>query len=130
VPGLDRVTALAEQMREAGLPTDLHVEGDPAPLAPGVDLVAYRVIAEALTNALRHAGPARGRVHIRYRAHELDLEISDNGHGAATAATDGSGHGLAGMRERVALYGGTLDAGFRGDGFTVRARLPVDRIRV
>jgi signal transduction histidine kinase len=125
VPGLGRVTALIEQMREAGLPTDLRVEGEPAPLAPGVDLTAYRIIQEALTNALRHAGQARALVSIRYRAHELDLEISDNGDG--TAANAGGGHGLAGMRERIALYGGTLDAGRRGDGFTVHARLPADR---
>src|SRR6266702_3416602 len=85
VPGLGRVTALIEQMREAGLPTDMHVEGEPGPLAPGVDLAAYRIIQEALTNALRHAGPARAQVRIRYRPHELDLEISDDGDGAIAA---------------------------------------------
>jgi signal transduction histidine kinase len=128
VPGLARVTALIEQMREAGLPTDLRVEGEPSPLAPGVDLTAYRIIQEALTNALRHAGQARAQVRIRYRPHELDLEISDDGTGTAAHA-GGSGHGLAGMRERAALYGGTLDAARRDAGFTVHARLPVDRTR-
>ena len=124
VPGLGRVGTLVEQMREAGLPTELRVEGEPAEIAPGIDLTAYRVIQEALTNALKHAGPARAQVRIRYRPRELDLEISDNGRGTDGHA-DGGGHGLAGMRERVTLYGGTLDAG-RGDtGFTVHARLPV-----
>ena len=137
VPGLARVGVLIEQIREAGLPTELQVEGERTEVAPGVDLTAYRIIQEALTNALKHAGPARAQVSIRYRPHELDLEISDDGDGALVPAGDGhgtlagpgmsGGHGLAGMRERVALYGGTLDAG-RGDrGFTVRARLPVDR---
>ncbi len=125
-PGLARVGVLVEQMREAGLPTELRVEGDPGTVAPGVDLTAYRIIQEALTNSLKHAGPARAQVRIRYRLHELELEITDDGRAPATPA-DGTGNGLAGMRERVALYGGTLDAG-RGDaGFTVRARLPAGR---
>ena len=126
VPGLARVGVLVEQMREAGLPTDLRIEGEPAGIAPGVDLTAYRIIAEALTNSLRHAGPARAQVSIRYRPHELELEITDDGPGQ-TAPGDGTGHGLAGMRERVALYGGTLDAGPGAAGFTVRARLPAGR---
>ncbi len=126
VPGLARVGVLIEQMREAGLPTELRVEGEPAGIAPGVDLTAYRIIQEALTNSLRHAGPAKAQVSIRYRPHELDLEITDDGRGG-TAQADGTGNGLAGMRERVSLYGGTLDAG-RGDaGFTVHARLPAGR---
>jgi signal transduction histidine kinase len=126
VPGLARVGALIAQMREAGLPTQLDIEGEPTEIAPGIDLTAYRIIQEALTNSLRHAGPAHARVRIRYRPHELDLEITDDGK-AAAASGNGSGNGLAGMRERAALYGGTLDAG-RGDhGFTVRARLPAGR---
>ena len=80
VPGLARVGVLVEQMREAGLPTELRIEGAPDGIAPGVDLTAYRIIQEALTNTLRHAGPARAQVSIRYRPHELDLRISDDGH--------------------------------------------------
>lgn len=128
VPGLARVGVLLEQIREAGLPTQLHVEGEPAGVAPGVDLTAYRIIQEALTNSLRHAGAARAQVTIRYRPHELDLEIADDGSGSGSAArADGTGNGLAGMRERVALYGGTLDTGPGETGFTVRARLPTGR---
>ena len=126
VPGLARVALLIEQVREAGLPTQLDIEGEPAEIAPGIDLTAYRIIQEALTNALRHAGQAHARVRIWYRPHELDLEITDDGT-ATTTYPDGTGNGLAGMRERVALYGGTLDAGHGQTGFTVHARLPVDR---
>ncbi len=126
VPGLARVGVLVEQLREAGLPTELRIEGAPGDVAPGVDLTAYRIIQEALTNSLRHAGAAHAQVCIRYRPHELDLEIVDDGSGAAAQA-DGTGHGLAGMRERVALYGGTLDAGPGEAGFTVHARLPTGR---
>jgi signal transduction histidine kinase len=123
VPGLARVGLLIEQMREAGLPTELRIEGEPSDIAPGIDLTAYRIIQEALTNSLRHAGPAQAQVSIRYRPHELDLEITDDGRGEMAQA-DGTGNGLAGMRERVALYGGTLDTGHGGAGFTVHARLP------
>ena len=126
VPGLARVGVLIEQMREAGLLTELRIEGEPAGIAPGVDLTAYRIIQEALTNSLRHAGPAKAQVNIRYRPHELDLEITDDGRGG-NAHADGTGNGLAGMRERVALYGGILDAGHGEAGFTVHARLPVTR---
>ena len=128
VPGLARVGVLVEQMGEAGLPTQLCIEGQPADIAPGVDLTAYRIIQEALTNSLRHAGSAQAKVCIRYRPHELDLEITDDGQGGA-AQTDGAGNGLAGMRERVALYGGTLDAGPGDGGFTVHTRLPTGRTR-
>jgi signal transduction histidine kinase len=126
VPGLARVGVLIEQIQAAGLPTRLHIEGEAAGIAPGVDLTAYRVIQEALTNSLRHAGSAQAQVSIRYRPHELELEITDDGQGGAAQA-DGTGNGLAGMRERVALYGGTLDAGHGDAGFTVHARLPAGR---
>ena len=124
-PSLRYLDALAAQVREAGLPVDLSVEGEPTELPPGVDLSAYRIVQEALTNALRHAGPATARVVVRYRENDLELEIADTGLG--TGASDGEGHGLAGMRERVSLYGGKIETGPRdGGGFAVRARLPLD----
>jgi signal transduction histidine kinase len=124
-PSLRYLDALAAQVREAGLPVDLSVEGEPIELPPGVDLSAYRIVQEALTNALKHAGPTSARVVVRYAKDDLELEIADTGAGAV--ASDGEGHGLVGMRERVALYGGRLEAGPRdGGGFAVRARLPLD----
>ena len=124
-PDLAPVERLAEQVRRAGLPVELAVEGDPRPLPPGVDLAAYRIVQEALTNAVKHAGPARARVAVRYLPRELELEITDDGSGPR-ATGDGTGHGLVGMRERVALYGGSLDTGpVNGRGFAVRARLPI-----
>jgi signal transduction histidine kinase len=127
-PSLRYLDALAAQVREAGLPVDLSVEGEPTELPPGVDLSAYRIVQEALTNALKHAGPATARVVVRYRENDLELEIADTGAGAS--ASDGEGHGLAGMRERVSLYGGKIEAGPRdGGGFAVRARLPLDSDR-
>jgi signal transduction histidine kinase len=127
-PSLRHLDTLAAQVREAGLPVDLSVEGEPIELPPGVDLSAYRIVQEALTNALRHAGPATARVVVRYRENDLELEIADTGLGSG--ASDGDGHGLAGMRERVSLYGGKIEAG-PGDegGFAVRARLPLDSDR-
>jgi signal transduction histidine kinase len=125
-PGLADLPALVDQLRRAGLPTDLVVEGAPQALAPGVELAAYRIAQEALTNTLKHAGPARARVTVRYEPHWLRLEIRDDGH--ATAADSRGGHGLVGMRERVALYDGTLEVGPRASGgFGVCARLPVER---
>jgi signal transduction histidine kinase len=127
-PSVRYLDALAAQVREAGLPVDLSVEGEPTELPPGVDLSAYRIVQEALTNALKHAGPATARVVVRYRENDLELEIADTGAGAS--ASDGEGHGLAGMRERVSLYGGKIEAGPRdGGGFAVRARLPLDSDR-
>ena len=127
-PSLRYLDALAAQVREAGLPVDLSVEGEPTELPPGVDLSAYRIVQEALTNALKHAGPATARVVVRYRENDLELEIADTGAGAS--ASDGEGHGLAGMRERVSLYGGKIGTGPRdGGGFAVRARLPLDSDR-
>jgi signal transduction histidine kinase len=128
-PSLRYLDALAAQVREAGLPVDLSVEGEPTELPPGVDLSAYRIVQEALTNALKHAGPATARVVVRYRENDLELEIADTGAGAS-ASDGGEGHGLAGMRERVSLYGGRIEAGPRdGGGFAVRARLPLDSDR-
>ena len=115
-------------MREAGLRVELHVEGEPEPLPPGVDLSAYRIVQEALTNTLKHAGPARARVTVRYRTDEVELEVTDDG--AGTGKGRGSGQGLIGMRERVAIYGGVFESGRQnGGGYLVRARLPLDADR-
>ncbi|HEV7566995.1 MAG TPA: ATP-binding protein [Microbacteriaceae bacterium] len=109
-------------MRGAGLDIDLHVEGDSQPLAPGVELSAYRIVQEALTNVLKHARASRADVVLRYGDRLLELEVTDDGIGAPA---NGSGHGLIGMRERAALYGGTLTAGHRPNGgFGVAAQLP------
>jgi len=125
-PGLRDLDRLIDQVREAGLPVELSVEGDPVELAPGVDLSAYRIVQEALTNALKHAGPASARVVVRYGGGRLDLEVSDTGPGGSAGRS--AGHGLLGMRERVALYGGDLEAGpQQGGGFSVRAHLPLER---
>jgi signal transduction histidine kinase len=97
------------------------------PLAPGVDLAAYRIVQEALTNALRHAGAGQATVALRFGERDLELEVSDDGRGAAANGA-GGGHGLVGMRERAALYGGVLHAGRDPEGgFTVAARLPIER---
>lgn len=123
-PTLRELDALAAHVREAGLPVELRVEGAPQPLPPGVDVSAFRIVQEALTNALKHAGqPARARVTVRYEPGAVEVEIEDNGTGGTGG---GTGHGLIGMRERVALYGGRLDAGRTdGGGYTVKARLPL-----
>jgi signal transduction histidine kinase len=126
-PSLQYLELLVSQVREAGMPVELEVEGEPEPLPAGVDLSAYRIVQEALTNALKHAGPARARVRIRYLRDELELEIVDDGPGLGEANGDG-GHGLIGMRERVSMFGGDLSAGERSDGgYAVRARLPLER---
>jgi signal transduction histidine kinase len=127
-PSMEHIDRLIEQVREAGLPVNLDVEGDRVPLAPGVDLSAYRIVQEALTNALKHAGPASARVTVRYGRDDLELEIVDDGSGEANGNGDGSGHGLIGMRERVHLFGGNIAAGTRREGgYAVRARLPIAR---
>ena len=123
-PGVADLGPLIEQARGAGLPVELSVEGTARPLPPGIDLSAYRIVQEALTNTLRHAGPTQARVLLRYRADALEVRVSDSGRGSA-APTSG-GHGLVGMRERVALFGGELVAGaVPGGGFAVRAVLPL-----
>jgi signal transduction histidine kinase len=123
-PSLRHVDTLVAQVRDAGLPIELSVEGDPIDLPAGIDVSAYRILQEALTNALRHAGPATARVVVRYGTSSLDLEVADTGAGSRTLTEPGQG--LAGMRERVALFGGSIDAGPRPEGgFVVRARLPV-----
>jgi signal transduction histidine kinase len=128
-PTLANVDALVERAREAGLPVSLTVQGEPLTLPPGVDLAAYRVVQEALTNALKHAGTAPTEVHVRWSASHLELEILDRGPAGSEARWgQESGHGLVGMRERVRLYGGELETGRRrGGGFRVHARLPLVR---
>ena len=126
-PGLEQLGALVEEFQEAGLPVDLVVEGEPASLPQGVDLSAYRVVQEALTNTLKHAGSARARVLVRYGERDLVVEVNDDGHGAPTEQEGGKGHGLVGMRERVGLFGGELHAGpAHSGGYSVRARFPVE----
>lgn len=123
-PGLAQVPALIEQVRAAGLPVTLALEGPPPRLAPGVDLAAYRIVQEALTNALKHAH-APTSVRICFCDNEVQLEVLDDG-SDVTGSGSGGGHGLVGMRERVLLYGGTLEAGPRADrGYRVAAMLPV-----
>ncbi|MBN6052886.1 sensor histidine kinase, partial [Nonomuraea sp. RK-328] len=130
--GLDRLGDLLEQVRSAGLDVRLDVRGEPVPLPAGLDLSAYRIVQEALTNTLKHAGPTRAAVTVAHRPGELRLEVVDEGprEGRAPARTAGAagagGHGLIGMRERAALFQGTLTAGPDGSGgFAVRAVLPL-----
>jgi signal transduction histidine kinase len=123
-PGLDDLATLVRQVRAAGLPVELRIDGERRPLPAGVELSAYRIVQEALTNALKYADGARASVSVRYGEESLELEIVDEGGGGATVS--GGGHGLVGMRERVSLYGGRFDAGRRPEGgFAVRVALPV-----
>ncbi|TDD36254.1 sensor histidine kinase [Nonomuraea terrae] len=126
-PGVRDLSALVEQMREAGLPARLVTEGEPRPLPAGVDLAAYRLVQEGLTNSLRHAGAgAKAVVTLRYGPRELDVAVADDGAGVAAQPSSPPGHGLVGIRERVALYGGILNIGpLAGGGFEVRARFPL-----
>jgi signal transduction histidine kinase len=127
VPSLRRAEHLAAEMRQAGLPVELQVTGDPATLPPGADLAGYRILQEALTNALKHAPGAHVRASVRATDGELVVEVVDDGSASLAHANGHLGHGLLGMRERTALYGGELDAGPRpGGGFGVRARIPLE----
>jgi len=126
-PGLEQLTALVRRVRAAGLPVEPRIEGQPQLLPPGLNLAAYRIVQEALTNALKYAGGARTEVVLTYRPDELKVEVLDEGPGVpAHARETPRGRGLVGMRERVSLYGGTLEAGSRLDrGYAVRAWLPL-----
>jgi signal transduction histidine kinase len=106
---------------------DLEIEGEPVSLPAGVDLTAYRLVQEGLTNAINHAAAAHAEVHVRYDDGHVEIEVSDDGQGTSVdAPSNGGGHGLVGMRERVSIYGGELEAGPRAEGgFRLRARLPV-----
>jgi signal transduction histidine kinase len=123
-PSLEHLDRLVSQARESGLPVELRVEGDPAQLSPGLDLTAYRLVQEGLTNAIKHARASRADVVVRYGDGEVEITVTDDGSGGGDGG--GGGHGLVGMRERVAVYGGEIDAGPRpGGGYALRARLPV-----
>ncbi|MEH1100136.1 sensor histidine kinase [Micromonospora sp. CPCC 205561] len=125
-PGLAGIESLVEQVREAGLPVTLRIEGTPGALEEGVALTLYRITQEALTNALKHAGAATARVRLSFDGGGVGVEVVDTGRGPS-AGGDRSGHGLVGMRERVALYGGVLRTGADpGGGFRVSARIPVE----
>jgi signal transduction histidine kinase len=129
VPGLANLDSLLAEVGKAGLAVRLRVEGTPLQLPAGVDLSAYRIVQEALTNVVKHAGPAHAQVTIGYRDQEVTVEVTDDGRGAVPPASDGragTGHGLIGMRERVAAFNGDLEVGPRpGGGFRVAARLPL-----
>ena len=124
-PSLERLDALAAECGRAGLPVTVHVEGEPVRLPPAVDLSAYRIVQEGLTNALKHAHAGHADVTVRYRPDEIELEVRDDGAGAADS--DGLGHGLVGIRERVKIYGGEMTAGpVNGGGFVLSTRLPLE----
>ena len=123
-PGLDGVGALVAEVGRAGLPVTLHVEGEAAPLPRAIDLSAYRIVQEGLTNALKHARAHRADVTLRYAPDELQIEVRDDGTGGG--ASNGPGYGLVGVGERVKIYGGTMTAGAAPDGgFVLGARLPL-----
>jgi signal transduction histidine kinase len=123
-PGLDSLDSLLEEVGRAGLPVELHIDGEPFPLPRGIDLSAYRIVQEGLTNALKHARASCAEVTVHYLPDELHIEVRDNGHGGSTS--NGAGHGLIGVRERVKIYGGEMTAGpaNRG-GFVLTTRLPL-----
>ena len=124
---LARLEDLVGQAAAAGLDVRIQTEGEPRPLPFGVDVAAYRIVQEALTNVTRHAGAATATVHVAYGERELVVQVDDDGRGGPPPGTDGAGKGLRGMRERVAALGGAVEVGSRpGGGFRVRARLPVE----
>jgi signal transduction histidine kinase len=124
-PGLDGLDSLLAEIGRAGLPVQLHVDGQPVPLPRGVDLSAYRIVQEGLTNALKHAHASDADVIVRYRPDELEIEVRDNGQGNTTS--DGLGHGLIGVGERVKIYGGKMSAGTASSGgFVLSTSLPLD----
>jgi signal transduction histidine kinase len=125
-PSLKHLDRLIEQAGEAGLPVEVEVQGEAIELPAGVDLTAYRLVQEALTNSIKHAGASRAEVVVRYGQGSVELVIRDDGRGISDAKAESGGHGLVGMRERVAVYGGDLEAGPRPNGgYELRARLPL-----
>jgi signal transduction histidine kinase len=126
-PGLGQVAALAARIRDTGVPVHLTVTGTPMPLPAGVDLAAYRVVQEALTNTVKHAAGAQVKITIGYDPGALRVEVADTGGTSAASAGSGSGRGLIGLRERLAVYGGALDAGGSATGgYRVSATIPLD----
>jgi signal transduction histidine kinase len=123
-PGLDALGSLVQDVERAGLPVRVQIDGEPEPLPRALDLSAYRILQEGLTNVLKHAHATSAEVTLRYEPDVLTIQIHDDGHGAAT--NDGLGHGLVGIRERVKIYGGEMSAaGANGGGFTLETRLPL-----
>jgi signal transduction histidine kinase len=124
-PGLDRLDSLVEEVGRAGLRVRLRVEGEPLPLPPAIDLSAYRIVQEGLTNVRKHAQASEAEVVLRYDSGQLQIDVRDDGVGDSTS--DGLGHGLVGVRERVRIYGGEMTAGpVAGGGFLLSARLRVE----
>jgi signal transduction histidine kinase len=127
-PGLGQVAALAGRIRDAGVPVELTVNGTPAALPAGVDLAAYRVVQEGLTNAVKHAAGASVHVTVDYEPETVRVEVADSGGKPGAPAGPGNGRGLIGLRERLAMYGGTLQAGRRpAGGYRVRAVIPLEQ---
>jgi signal transduction histidine kinase len=127
-PGLDQLPELAGRVRATGVPVELTVTGTPAPLPAGVDLAAYRVVQEALTNTVKHAPGAHVQINVDYGLESLRVEVADTGATFASPEVPGNGRGLMGLRERLALYGGTLQSGIRPTGgYRVSATIPVAR---
>jgi signal transduction histidine kinase len=127
-PGIDQLSALAQRVSATGVAVELTVTGTPEPVPAGVDLAAYRVVQEAVTNAVKHAAGAHVHVAVNYAPDAIRVEITDTGGSSTTSAGTGSGRGLIGLRERVAVYGGTLQAGIRPTGgYRVCAEIPIDQ---
>jgi signal transduction histidine kinase len=127
-PGIDQLSALAQRVRSTGVPVELTVAGTPAAVPAGVDLATYRVVQEAVTNALKHAAGSQVQVTVTYAPDSIRVEITDSGGSSTSAAGTGSGRGLIGLRERLAVYGGTLQAGIRPTGgYRVSAEIPIDQ---
>ena len=126
-PGLDGLDSLVKELGRAGLRVELHIAGERFPLPPGIDLSAYRIIQEGLTNTLKHADASHAEVTVRYAPDEVGIEVCDDGIGATRS--DGHGHGLIGIRERVKLYGGEMSTSTTNGGFTLSARLPLTQER-
>jgi signal transduction histidine kinase len=126
-PGLTRLETLVAGVRQSGMAVELTVTGQPRPVPPGVELAAYRVVQEALTNTVKHASGASAEVIVEYSADQLRVEVADTGGRPSTSASTGNGRGLIGLRERLAVYGGTLHTGPRPrGGFRVTALVPLE----
>jgi signal transduction histidine kinase len=127
-PGLDGLESLFDEVGRAGLPVRLHVDGDPVPLPRAIDMSAYRIVQEGLTNALKHAHATSADVTVHYGRNDVQIEVRDDG--AGVSRSDGLGHGLVGIRERVKIYGGEMSAGAAAEGgFVLSTRLPLDAVR-